>query len=87
MTPRSNRVGLRLDGAPLERRGPSELPSEGTVPGSIQVPPTGQPVVFTADHPVTGGYPVIACVARDDQDRIGQVPVGGRLRFRAVRAG
>ena len=63
---------------------PSELPSEGTVPGSIQVPPNGQPVVFTADHPVTGGYPVIACVARHHLDLIGQVPIGGRVRFRAV---
>jgi KipI family sensor histidine kinase inhibitor len=87
VTPRSNRVGLRLEGEdPLERSRDEELPSEGTVPGSIQVPPTGQPVVFTADHPVTGGYPVIACVVRHDLDRIGQVPVGGRVRFRAVEA-
>ncbi len=92
VTPRSNRVGLRLLGAePLERAVgadlPAELPSEGTVPGSVQVPPSGQPVVFTADHPVTGGYPVIACVARHHLDRVGQVPVGGRIRFRAVRGG
>lgn len=88
VTPRSNRVGLRLEGdQPLERSREEELPSEGTVPGSVQVPPTGQPVVFTADHPVTGGYPVIACVARHHLDRIGQVPVGGRVRFRAVAAG
>lgn len=87
VTPRSNRVGLRLEGEhPLERSRNEELPSEGTVPGSVQVPPTGQPVVFTADHPVTGGYPVIACVTRDDLDRIGQVPVGGRVRFRAAPA-
>ena len=84
VTPRSNRVGLRLEGVPIERSRTDELPSEGTVPGSIQVPPTGQPVVFTADHPVTGGYPVIAYVAGGDQDRIGQVPVGGRVRFCAV---
>jgi biotin-dependent carboxylase-like uncharacterized protein len=88
VTPRSNRVGLRLEGEhPLERSRTEELPSEGTVPGSIQVPPTGQPVVFTADHPVTGGYPVIACVARHDLDRIGQVPVGGRVRFRVAGGG
>lgn len=85
LTPRSNRVGLRLAGEALVRSRTDELPSEGTVPGSIQVPPTGQPVVFTADHPVTGGYPVIACVARHDLDRIGQVPVGGRIRFRVRR--
>ena len=85
VTPRSNRVGLRLDGGrPLERARMDELPSEGTVPGSVQVPPNGRPVVFTADHPVTGGYPVIACVARHHLDRVGQVPVGGRIRFRAV---
>jgi len=88
VTPRSNRVGLRLTGEhPLERSRDEELPSEGTVPGSVQVPPTGQPVVFTADHPVTGGYPVIGCVARHDLDRIGQVPVGGRVRFRAAPVG
>ena len=87
VTPRSNRVGLRLAGDhPLERSRDEELPSEGTVPGSVQVPPTGQPVVFTADHPVTGGYPVIACVAGPHLDRIGQVPVGGRVRFRALPA-
>ncbi|SDU91344.1 sensor histidine kinase inhibitor, KipI family [Microlunatus sagamiharensis] len=85
VTPRSNRVGLRLDGGrPLERARTDELPSEGTVPGSVQVPPNGRPVVFTADHPVTGGYPVVACVARHHLDRVGQVPVGGRIRFRAV---
>ena len=84
VTPRSNRVGLRLAGDPLVRSRTDELPSEGTVPGSVQVPPTGQPVLFTADHPVTGGYPVVAVVARHDLDRVGQVPVGGRLRFRVV---
>jgi biotin-dependent carboxylase-like uncharacterized protein len=85
VTPRSNRVGLRLAGGqPLERSRTEELPSEGTVPGSVQVPANGQPVVFTADHPVTGGYPVIACVARHDLDRMGQVPVGGRVRFRVA---
>ncbi|MCW2809906.1 MAG: allophanate hydrolase [Friedmanniella sp.] len=85
VTPRSNRVGLRLEGAePLERARAGELPSEGTVPGAVQIPPNGQPVVFTADHPVTGGYPVIACVAAHHLDRLGQVPVGGRIRFRLL---
>jgi KipI family sensor histidine kinase inhibitor len=85
VTPRSNRVGLRLEGAEaLERSRPGELPSEGTVPGAVQIPPNGQPVVFTADHPVTGGYPVIACVAAHHLGRVGQVPTGGRVRFRPV---
>ena len=85
VTPRSNRVGLRLAGdRALERSRTEELPSEGTVPGSIQVPANGQPVVFTADHPVTGGYPVVAVVTRAHLALVGQVPVGGRIRFRAV---
>ncbi len=85
VTPQSNRVGLRLAGAePLARANPAELPSEGTTRGSIQVPPSGQPVLFMADHPLTGGYPVIASVATDHLDRAGQVPVGARLRFRPV---
>ena len=52
---RSNRVGIRLEGSALLRRGADELPSEGTVSGAIQVPPDGLPILFLADHPVTGG--------------------------------
>jgi len=85
VTPRSNRVGLRLRGeAPLERARSGELPSEGTVAGALQVPPEGHPVLFTADHPLTGGYPVIACVAAHHLDLAAQVPASGRLRFRVV---
>lgn len=61
VTPQLNRVGLRLRGhRPLTRAIDHELPSEGMVAGAVQVPPDGQPVLFLADHPVTGGYPVIA---------------------------
>jgi biotin-dependent carboxylase-like uncharacterized protein len=60
VTAESNRVGLRLSGAGLERVDDRELLSEGLVPGSIQVPPTGQPILLLTDHPTTGGYPVIA---------------------------
>lgn len=82
VTPQSNRVGLRLNGAlPLARTQPGELPSEGVVLGALQVPPSGQPVLFLADHPLTGGYPVIAAVAPYDLDRAGQIPIGARLRF------
>lgn len=85
VTPHSNRVGLRLAGAqPLQRAIPGELPSEGTVRGALQVPPSGQPVLFLADHPLTGGYPVIAAVALHHLDRVGQVPVGASLRFRPI---
>ena len=58
VTPQSNRVGIRLAGPePLERKDTAELPSEGTATGAIQVPHSGQPVLFLADHPLTGGYP------------------------------
>ncbi|WP_285313737.1 carboxyltransferase domain-containing protein [Pseudarthrobacter sp. fls2-241-R2A-168] len=82
VTPRSNRVGMRLDGEPLERSRKGELASEGTVAGALQVPPEGQPVLFLADHPITGGYPVVAVVVDHQLDVAAQVPIGGRLRFR-----
>ncbi len=87
VTPQSNRIGLRLSGAePLARAITHELPSEGTATGAIQVPPSGQPVLFLADHPLTGGYPVIACVAPHHLDRAGQIPVGAWVRFNPIRA-
>ncbi|MET1086605.1 MAG: 5-oxoprolinase/urea amidolyase family protein [Arthrobacter sp.] len=82
VTPRSNRVGMRLDGKPLERSRKGELASEGTVAGALQVPPEGQPVLFLADHPITGGYPVVAVVVDHQLDVAAQVPLGGRIRFR-----
>jgi biotin-dependent carboxylase-like uncharacterized protein len=82
VTPQSNRVGLRLAGElPLERAVLDELPSEGTPWGAIQVPPSGQPVLFLADHPLTGGYPVIGCVATHHLNRAGQIPVHAWVRF------
>lgn len=87
VTAQSSRVGMRLCGAqPLERRDAAELPSEGTALGAIQVPHSGQPVLFLADHPLTGGYPVIGVVARHHLDLAGQIPIGTRIRFNAVAA-
>lgn len=86
VTPDSNRVGMRLRGPALTRARDGELPSEGMVPGALQVPPSGQPVLFLADHPVTGGYPVAAVVVAADMDLAAQVRPGRRLRFRPVRA-
>ncbi|MFD4754640.1 biotin-dependent carboxyltransferase family protein [Streptomyces sp. NPDC058426] len=78
----SDRVGMRLTGPELERvPDKGELPSEGMVAGALQVPPSGRPVLFLADHPVTGGYPVIAVVTRADVDRAAQARPGQRLRF------
>jgi biotin-dependent carboxylase-like uncharacterized protein len=82
VTPDSNRVGLRLAGPVLQRRITGELPSEGMVCGAVQVPPSGQPVLFLADHPVTGGYPVIAVVWEPDICLAAQARPGQRMRFR-----
>jgi biotin-dependent carboxylase-like uncharacterized protein len=83
---RSDRVGMRLEGGRLERSGSEELPSEGMVRGAIQVPPGGEPVLFLADHPVTGGYPVGAVVVDQDVDRAAQVRPGQPVRFVPVPA-
>lgn len=80
--PDSDRVGVRLRGPLLTRLDARELPSEGMVEGALQVPPDGQPVLFLADHPVTGGYPVIAVVHLDDLPAAAQVRPGQTLRFR-----
>ncbi len=80
VTPMSNRVGLRLAGPPLQRAVEGELPSEGVVLGAIQVPADGQPLVFLADHPATGGYPVIGVVA--DVTPLAQARPGTTVRFR-----
>ncbi|AZQ33364.1 biotin-dependent carboxyltransferase [Streptomyces cyaneochromogenes] len=81
----SNRIGLRTEGPALERALTSELPSEGVVLGAVQVPPDGRPVVFLADHPTTGGYPVIAVVRAADLPAAAQAVPGTPIRFVAVR--
>ena len=83
---RSDRVGARLDGDPLRPvPGRGELPSEGVVRGAVQVPPSGKPVLFLADHPVTGGYPVVAVVLDADVDHAAQARPGRRVRFEEDR--
>ncbi|WP_299169799.1 5-oxoprolinase/urea amidolyase family protein [uncultured Arthrobacter sp.] len=69
------------NGKPLERARTEELPSEGVVAGSLQVPPSGLPVLFLADHPVTGGYPVIGVVVPEDLPAAAQLPPGTTVRF------
>ncbi|MFF7950940.1 5-oxoprolinase subunit C family protein [Streptomyces griseorubiginosus] len=81
----SNRIGLRTEGPALERRLKGELPSEGMVLGAVQVPPDGRPVVFLADHPTTGGYPVIGVVRAPDLPAAAQAVPGTPVRFLAVR--
>lgn len=81
----SDRVGCRLDGPRLRHRGPAEILSDGMVPGSVQVPPDGRPIVMLADAPTTGGYPKLATVLSADLPVLAQlVPGEGELRFEAV---
>jgi biotin-dependent carboxylase-like uncharacterized protein len=77
---RSNRVGLRLDGEPVPRDA-AEVPTEGIVLGAVQVPPSGLPLVFLADHPTTGGYPVLGTVALADLPACAQLRPGQQVRF------
>lgn len=85
ISPTSDRMGCRLTGAPLERASQAELLSEGIAPGSVQVPPDGQPIVLMADRPTTGGYPKIATVAQCGLPLIAQaMPGRGQVRFEVV---
>jgi len=78
----ADRVGVRLGGPELVRARTGELPSEGMVPGALQVPPSGRPTILLADGPVTGGYPVIAVVTDASLDLVAQARPGTRIRFR-----
>lgn len=82
VSPDSNRVGVRLNGPPLVRARDGELGSEGMVLGSLQVPPSGLPIIFLADHPTTGGYPVVAVLASASVAEAAQLRPGQKLRFR-----
>jgi biotin-dependent carboxylase-like uncharacterized protein len=90
VTAESDRVGVRLAGPALDRAATGtsrELPSEAVVRGAVQVPHSGQPLVFLADHPTTGGYPVLAVVVDDDTDVLAQLRPGERVRFRRIPRG
>jgi KipI family sensor histidine kinase inhibitor len=84
VTPASNRTGLRLDGPRLRHGGGRELPSEGLVTGALQVPRDGSPILLLADHPATGGYPVIAVVVSADIGAAAQLRPGDLVRFTAL---
>lgn len=81
----SNRIGVRMDasdGGLCHRTGLPPQPSEGVPLGAVQVPPSGQPVLFLADHPVTGGYPVAAVLTAESVDRAAQLVAGDVVRLR-----
>ncbi|WP_218221955.1 carboxyltransferase domain-containing protein [Nesterenkonia sp. Act20] len=93
VTQASNRIGIRLEvgetspgepGRPLERLENGELPSEGVVRGSLQMPPAGTPVLFLNDHPVTGGYPVIGVVIEEDLPAAAQLVPGDTIHLAPV---
>jgi biotin-dependent carboxylase-like uncharacterized protein len=78
-----DRVAVRLEGTALERISTDELPSEGLVRGAVQVPASGQPLIFLSDHPVTGGYPVVAVLTDRASDHAAQLRPGDTVRFEA----
>ncbi|MBB2200839.1 5-oxoprolinase/urea amidolyase family protein [Gluconacetobacter tumulisoli] len=81
ITPQSDRVGYRLKGEPLTLQRPVELRSYGIVPGIVQVPPAGEPIVQMADANTAGGYPRIAGIIEADLWRLAQARIGTRIRF------
>ena len=83
--PASDRRGLRLIG-PAVTHARVELPSQGVLPGAIQVPPDGQPIILGWDGPVTGGYPVIAAVIAADWPKLAQLKPGDAVRFATIEA-
>lgn len=84
ISPQANRMGYRLQGPPLRLQTPLELSSEPTVPGLIQVPPNGQPILLLNDCQTLGGYPRIGCVISADLWRLAQYRPGSRLSFTGV---
>ncbi|MDM0045300.1 biotin-dependent carboxyltransferase family protein [Variovorax dokdonensis] len=87
ITPQSNRMGSRLSGPELKRkRGVGDMLSAGVIPGTVQVPPSGQPIILMGDSQTTGGYPRIAVVIRADLCKLAQAPLGGLLRLQPVDA-
>ena len=80
----SDRIGVRLAEPALARARTDELPSEPVVLGALQLPADGRPVLFLADHPTTGGYPVVGVVHPADVPLAAQARPGTRLRFRLV---
>jgi len=83
----SNRTGLRLEGPALSFRSDSQMVSAGIAFGTVQVPPSGLPIIMMADHPTTGGYPRIGMVVADDLPVLAQLRPGDQVRFREVYLG
>lgn len=83
VTPNSNRMGYRLEGPELARKAGRDMLSHGVVPGVIQVPPSGQPIILMGDAQTTGGYPKIGVVIGADLWKLAQAPLNATLRLEA----
>ena len=81
LSPQSNRMGYRLQGQPLRRTTDREMLSHGLLPGVVQVPHNGQPIVLMNDAQTTGGYPRIACIIEADMYQLAQIPLGQPIHF------
>ncbi len=84
MAEQSDRVGIRLSGPAIAVPDEGRMASEGVMWGAVQVPADGQPIVLMCDHPTTGGYPVIACVASVDLPVLGQLRPRDAVRFEPI---
>lgn len=84
ITPQSNRMGSRLEGPELKRKRSADMLSSAVIPGTIQVPPSGQPIILMGDAQTTGGYPRIGVVIQADLWKLAQAPLDGRLRLEQV---
>ena len=81
ITSQSDRTGYRLAGTPLTLSAPVELRSYGVIPGVVQVPPSGEPIIQMSDANTAGGYPKMAGIIDSDLWRLGQARIGSRIRF------
>ena len=84
ITNNSNRIGIRLEGNIIKSISSHDIPSEGIVKGSIQVPGNGNPIVLLNDHPTIGGYPKIAKVILSDLNKLAQLPIGTKFYFKEI---
>jgi allophanate hydrolase subunit 2 len=87
VTAQSDRIAVRLSGHGVPRRRDGEVPSLALVRGAVQVPPSGELIVMLADHPTTGGYPVIGVMQPDDVDRLAQTPPDTAVQIQLRRKG
>ncbi len=84
VTPSSDRMGIRLDGAAIESKNGSDIISDGIAPGSVQIPSSGKPIILMADRQTTGGYAKIATVFSPDLSRLAQARPGTKIRFASL---